>query len=327
MTSATLPLLLRPLRLCCVLLGLAYSATVAAQAQEPVGSPSPSPCSPGLELAEQRYVEADYSAAELLALNCAYHPEADSAQRQQAYRLLALSSIKQGLLVEAQQAVIRLLGVDFGYEPDVVRDPPAYVALVASVKDQLRVVAQEEQEQEEVSAPVRLDEPGTAAAVVNVNAATAAELDAVPGVGPVLAARIIEYRDTIGPFRSVQDLQEVSGIGPRSIERMAPYLTTEESTRLVVEAGGGSAPPPTVPSPTVEESPDPVSSLDQALVNLNTASAIELESLDGIGPALAARIIEHREAHGPFRRVEDVAAVRGIGPRTLGRFVDRATVE
>lgn len=325
MTSATLPLLLRPLRLCCVLLGLAYSASAAAQAQEPVGSPSPSPCSPGLELAEQRYVESDYSAAELLALNCAYHPEADSAQRQQAYRLLALSSIKQGLLVEAQQAVIRLLGVDFGYEPDVVRDPPAYVALVASVKDQLRVVAQEEQE--EVPVPARPDESGTAAAVVNVNAATAAELDAVPGIGPVLAARIIEYREAIGPFRSVQDLQEVSGIGPRSIERMAPYLTTEESTRLVVEAGGGSAPPPTVPSPTVEESPDPVSSFDQALVNLNTASAIELESLDGIGPALAARIIEYREAHGPFRRVEDVAAVRGIGPRTLGRFVDRATVE
>lgn len=322
MTSAAPRLLLRPLRLCCLLLGLAYSATVAAQVQEPVGSPSPSPCSPGLELAEQRYVEADYSAAELLALNCAYHPEAYSVQRQQAYRLLALSSIKQGLLVEAQQAVIRLLGVDFGYEPDVVRDPPAYVALVASVKDQLRVVAPEGQEQEQVPAPARLDEPGTAAVVVNMNAATAAELDAVPGIGPVLAARIIEYREAIGPFRSVQDLQEVSGIGPRSIERMAPYLTTEESTRLVVEAGGGSAPPL-----TVEESPDPVSSFDQALVNLNTASAIELEALDGIGLALAARIIEYREAHGPFRRVEDIAAVRGIGPRTLERFANRATVD
>jgi competence protein ComEA len=48
---------------------------------------------------------------------------------------------------------------------------------------------------------------------ININRATASELDALPGIGPVIASRIIEYRKTNGPFASVEDLQKVSGIG------------------------------------------------------------------------------------------------------------------
>lgn len=52
-------------------------------------------------------------------------------------------------------------------------------------------------------------------------------------------------------------------------------------------------------------------------VNVNTASAQELEVLPEIGPSLAQRIIEHRKEHGPFRRPEDLLAVKGIGPKKL----------
>ena len=48
---------------------------------------------------------------------------------------------------------------------------------------------------------------------ININRATAGELDALPGIGPVLASRIIDYRKANGPFASVDDLQKVSGIG------------------------------------------------------------------------------------------------------------------
>ncbi len=48
---------------------------------------------------------------------------------------------------------------------------------------------------------------------ININRATAGELDSLPGIGPVLASRIIDYRKTNGPFLSVDDLQKVSGIG------------------------------------------------------------------------------------------------------------------
>jgi competence protein ComEA len=60
---------------------------------------------------------------------------------------------------------------------------------------------------------------------------------------------------------------------------------------------------------------------------VNTASAAELELLPGIGPALAGRIIEHRQANGPFRAVEDLTKVRGIGPKTLDKLRPRVKVD
>lgn len=48
-------------------------------------------------------------------------------------------------------------------------------------------------------------------------------------------------------------------------------------------------------------------------ININTASAQELQQLDGIGPALSQRIVEHREAHGRFQSIDDLKRVPGIG--------------
>jgi competence protein ComEA len=60
--------------------------------------------------------------------------------------------------------------------------------------------------------------------LVAINLASAAELERLPGVGPVLAARIVADRAARGPFRDVSDLQRVRGIGPRSATRLAPRL-------------------------------------------------------------------------------------------------------
>ncbi len=51
--------------------------------------------------------------------------------------------------------------------------------------------------------------------------------------------------------------------------------------------------------------------------NLNTASAEQLQRLPGIGPALAARVVEHRRAHGPFRHPDEIVEVKGIGEKKL----------
>ena len=62
------------------------------------------------------------------------------------------------------------------------------------------------------------------------------------------------------------------------------------------------------------------------LIDVNRASETELTALRGIGPALARRIVEYRERNGPFRSVEELVQVRGIGPAKLEGFRDRATV-
>ncbi|SET40530.1 helix-hairpin-helix domain-containing protein [Geodermatophilus poikilotrophus] len=60
---------------------------------------------------------------------------------------------------------------------------------------------------------------------VDLNAATAADLDALPGIGPVLAQRIVEHRERSGPFRSVEQLDDVPGIGPTTYAELAELVT------------------------------------------------------------------------------------------------------
>jgi len=61
-------------------------------------------------------------------------------------------------------------------------------------------------------------------------------------------------------------------------------------------------------------------------VNINTASLTELQTLPRIGPKVAQRIINYRKEHGPFKRVEDIMKVRGIGEKTFLRIKDLITV-
>ncbi|MCI0568296.1 MAG: helix-hairpin-helix domain-containing protein [Acidobacteria bacterium] len=61
-------------------------------------------------------------------------------------------------------------------------------------------------------------------------------------------------------------------------------------------------------------------------VNLNTATAEDLTSLPGIGPSYAKRIVDYREKNGPFKRVEDLLNVQGIGEKTLEKIRDRVTL-
>lgn len=64
----------------------------------------------------------------------------------------------------------------------------------------------------------------TAPPVVDLNAADAAAFEGLPGVGPVLAGRILEWRTANGPFRSVDELGEVSGIGETTLARLRPLV-------------------------------------------------------------------------------------------------------
>lgn len=64
---------------------------------------------------------------------------------------------------------------------------------------------------------------------VNINTASAQQLTALPGVGEKMAARIVEYRQKQGGFKSVQELMNVKGLGEKNLAKLQPYLTTGEA--------------------------------------------------------------------------------------------------
>ncbi|MCA9127718.1 MAG: helix-hairpin-helix domain-containing protein [Planctomycetales bacterium] len=89
----------------------------------------------------------------------------------------------------------------------------------------------------------RVAEPVQPRFVVNINQASLSELRALPEVGTALAQRIIEYRDVHGDFRSIDDLQSVKGLGPKTVDRLRALLTlgdvnSEESAEAMWLARG-----------------------------------------------------------------------------------------
>lgn len=115
----------------------------------------------------------------------------------------------------------------FGRVEDLVRVPGIGPASIERLKPFLQVAAG-------ARASVRSSAPAGAApaqgariagAPVNLNRATASELRQLPGIGPVTADRIVAFREQHGPFRAPDDLIQVSGIGPRTLERLAPLVT------------------------------------------------------------------------------------------------------
>ena len=78
---------------------------------------------------------------------------------------------------------------------------------------------------------------GAAAAVVNINTATKDELVALNGIGPAKAQAILDYRKQNGPFKSVDDLKSVKGIGAKRLEKLRPELSVGPAPAKVAVAG------------------------------------------------------------------------------------------
>lgn len=70
----------------------------------------------------------------------------------------------------------------------------------------------------------------------------------------------------------------------------------------------------------------PVWAADGEKININSADAQQLTQLAKVGPAVAQKIVEYREAHGPFKTPEDLLQVKGVGPKILELNKDRISV-
>lgn len=72
---------------------------------------------------------------------------------------------------------------------------------------------------------IAANEAGSSQGRININSASQAQLEELPGIGPVIAARIVEYRQQHGPFKSIKQLMEVQGIGAKTFEALRDFIT------------------------------------------------------------------------------------------------------
>jgi competence protein ComEA len=117
------------------------------------------------------------------------------------------------------------------------------------------------------------------------------------------------------------DLAAVNLAQPlRDGERVFIPRTPDPVLAAGPENGDGEGPPAGQQRRNASPRSNRASAAAAAPVEINSATAADLEALPGIGPVLAARIVAHREEHGRFERLEDLLEVEGIGPRLLARL-------
>ena len=128
-----------------------------------------------------------------------------------------------------------------------------------------------------------------------------------PGIQRLPAgARVVDAVDAAGGTAPDADMARLN---------LAAELADGQQV-YVVRVGEVAA---AAPSPAGPDAPE-------AIVDLNTATAADLEQLPGVGPATAEAIIDHREQHGPFSSVDGLLDVRGIGDAKLAQLRDRVAV-
>jgi len=163
--------------------------------------------------------------------------------------------------------------------------------------------------------PAPAAKPAKAAAAaagtkVDLNAASQKDLEALPGVGPATAKKIIAGR----PYASVADLSK-AGVSASTIQKITPLVTAG--------AGAAAAPAASPASPANPASPARTAKAAAAAggkVDLNTASEKDLESLPKVGPATARKIIAGR----PYASVQDLARA-GVPAKTIATLTPLVT--
>lgn len=168
------------------------------------------------------------------------------------------------------------------------------------------------------------------AAALNINTATQAELETLPGIGESKAVAIIQYRTDHGAFKTVDELDNVPGIGESTLANLRPLVTVGDGKTTSGAAASttpaSTTPASTTPASTTLASTTPAST-SGCMVNINTADSAALQTLPGIGESKAAAIIQYRTDHGKFATCDSLDDVSGIGPATVAALKDCCSVK
>ncbi len=166
--------------------------------------------------------------------------------------------------------------------------------------------------------------PGTAfsaakADLVDINTATQAQLEAVKGIGPATAKKIVDNR----PYASLDDLKK-AGLSAKEITKFKPFLTVPGAATPAAPAAAAAPksaktiqPGAAKPAKEAKAPPAPTTPVD-----LNTADLKALEALPGVGPATAKKIIAAR----PFQSVDDLSKIKGMTKTKIAALKDKVTV-
>jgi competence protein ComEA len=170
---------------------------------------------------------------------------------------------------------------------------------------------------------------------IDLNRATRAELLQLPGIGESLARRIDDYRTEHAGFRQVNDLIEVHGIGPATLERLRPWvqvnsfdgeLPAREEITLQTPVSRPKNRDGTAESKGAARKPNSKEAALTELIDINRATLTELQRLPGVGPKMSQKIVDER-ANAPFKSVDELRRVHGIGVKTLERLRPHVTVK
>ena len=127
--------------------------------------------------------------------------------------------------------------------------------------------------------------PATAAAAIDINTASLSQFEALKGIGPVLAARIVGFREKQGGFVKVQDLLMVYGVKDTLLTALAPYLRLDDSR---------------VPK-----------------ANLNQASALQLVQKAGLQVVVAQALVRWRQQNGAFATFDELENFEGLSAASM----------
>jgi competence protein ComEA len=154
---------------------------------------------------------------------------------------------------------------------------------------------------------------------------------AKPGVVEIpFGARVVAALEKAGGVKSGQKIENVN-LARIAIDGEQIYFGANRTTRPRPASSTAAAParvtkPGAMPTPAIPATPTAPQPAKSNLINLNSATATDLELLPGIGPVLAKRIIEFRKSHGGFLNVQGLLEVKGIGDKTFKEISAHVTV-